>query len=395
TAVLVSDVLGARATDGQAGGIRILCDTAVNAISAQPTTCFLTVELPWPFFDPREDSLAILGYQLLVLPGNVATVTSSAGGEIVWTVKNFTIMEFLAGILGRLSSAKQESRILARLRLIGDFIWSQSDPGVYLDGEAFGFAQQNPAGGNSIGVQLPQSGNGKRGGDFEMWFWLVLPITLSNVQFSPNPVAVTPGAAATATGTLNLIGTQLTAGNTVTLSAHAQDATGKPIATNIGTVPPSITLGTDPSPTFPVTGITLPPGIASAQLQVTATYGAQSVPGTLSINAQVTLIRLAFTAASVVGGAAATLTVVLNIAAPAGGVTVPLSSNANQVSPLAATVPPTAIVPAGSTTVQVPVPTAQRANTFPLQVTGTLGGPPITASINITGALTPVPPVVG
>lgn len=58
------------------------------------------------------------------------------------------------------------TRLLCRLILKGNYIWGPQDPELYLDGDAFGIP-----GGDHVDVLLP-SGNGRRGGDFEMWFWL-------------------------------------------------------------------------------------------------------------------------------------------------------------------------------------------------------------------------------
>jgi hypothetical protein len=58
-------------------------------------------------------------------------------------------------------------RVLAHLILKGNFIWALDRPGLYLDGNAVGL----PPGVSPTNLALP-SGDGKRGGDFEMWFWL-------------------------------------------------------------------------------------------------------------------------------------------------------------------------------------------------------------------------------
>src|SRR5262249_5712809 len=58
--------------------------------------------------------------------------------------------------------------VMARLILKGNFIWSATDPTVYLDGEAFAISKDRSLPGN---LRLP-SGDGRRGGDFEMWVLL-------------------------------------------------------------------------------------------------------------------------------------------------------------------------------------------------------------------------------
>jgi len=69
----------------------------------------------------------------------------------------------------------QPDRLLLRLTLKGNFIWStealslfkKGTPGGYLDGEAF----RAPRDFDAHEIVLP-SGDGRRGGDLEMWFWL-------------------------------------------------------------------------------------------------------------------------------------------------------------------------------------------------------------------------------
>ena len=63
---------------------------------------------------------------------------------------------------------KRGESVLAHLTLKGNFIWAEKDPLRYLDGEAFAA----PKGTTPTNLRLP-SGNGKRGGDFEMWFTLI------------------------------------------------------------------------------------------------------------------------------------------------------------------------------------------------------------------------------
>ncbi len=53
--------------------------------------------------------------------------------------------------------------------LKGRFIWSADDAGVFLDGEA---STKPAAAAQTQALTLP-SGDGRRGGDFETWFWLV------------------------------------------------------------------------------------------------------------------------------------------------------------------------------------------------------------------------------
>lgn len=60
-------------------------------------------------------------------------------------------------------------RLLVRLTLKGNFIWwgDKQRPLAYLDGDIFGVPGEH----TPIELQFP-SGDGRQGGDFEMWFWL-------------------------------------------------------------------------------------------------------------------------------------------------------------------------------------------------------------------------------
>jgi hypothetical protein len=404
--------------------ITVLLDAPVDPVSAQRTTCFVTVDVPYPLKDvvaiviadglsnqgktlatnvPGDTALRsaisastltnlpLLGYEPLILTANVAAESAgpnSATNSITWTATGSTLT-LLREILVVLPALQPTSRLLTHLTLKGNCIWGLNDPTLYLDGEVFGVARNDPNGVH-IGLHLPKSGDGKQGGDFEMWFWLALPVLVTTLSFSPNPVNASPTAPGTSTGTLTLVGTELVAGNSVSLTAQAIDPTGKPIPGNIATVPTSVILGTDPSPTFQITNINLPATIGAATLEVTATYGTSSAKGTLTINSQIRVTQITFTPATVLGGVAASLVVTLNATAPAGGAVVTLSSNSGPAGTVqAAVVPASATVPAGQISVTVPVSTIRRANTFVLQVTATYNGT-AAANLTITPLLTPV-----
>ena len=56
---------------------------------------------------------------------------------------------------------------MARLTLKGNFVWLGDEPQTYIDGDSFGAVNDT----KPTEVILP-SGNGRPGGDFEMWFRL-------------------------------------------------------------------------------------------------------------------------------------------------------------------------------------------------------------------------------
>jgi hypothetical protein len=155
-------------------GIRIDFDGPLDprTIRGKPT-CFVTLSLPYPLNDIDirmwNPVPGLLGAQPLVLAGNAEAREAS----ILWSPSD-PVARWLQGPLLDLVRARQyEPRLLTRLTLKGNFIWTADavqnpeKPITYLDGDAFGIPQ-----GDILDLRLP-SGDGRKGGDFEMWFWLV------------------------------------------------------------------------------------------------------------------------------------------------------------------------------------------------------------------------------
>jgi hypothetical protein len=187
-------------------GIALFCDqvilpetvldpkgmSAIRIQRGQPT-CFVTVEIPYPLLeselrDCEPFKLGMYaGFRPLVLLGQIdveATEKLPNGihadeprSMITW-VPAAGAVQFMSGVLGRVAGIKPLlDRVLLRLTLKGNFIWDEAakelfkegTPGGFLDGESFRATKQfNP----SL-LALP-SGDGMRGGDFEMWFWLAV-----------------------------------------------------------------------------------------------------------------------------------------------------------------------------------------------------------------------------
>ena len=155
-----------------ANGIRVLCDRTVDpgTVKGKPT-CFVTLEMPFPFndLDRRLWGEAIIGFQPLILAADVNVENAENGGSvIIWQPVPAT----RSWLTQRLFNAPgMINRLLAHLTLKGDYIWSEDTPPFYLDGEVFGIRQRDRT---NIDLDLRQgSGDDLRGGDFEMWFWLV------------------------------------------------------------------------------------------------------------------------------------------------------------------------------------------------------------------------------
>jgi hypothetical protein len=172
--------LGMRlAVNEMASGLDIDCDRDVDPatvldelLNRGEPTCFVTVDVP--ILPVTRDQVALwgsdglAGYTPVVLAADVRV----NGNRISWLPSRFAV----TGLNNVLNQMRQlggrfGEQILARLKLKGNFICAASnnrrEQRLYLDAETFRLRE----GENEFGVQLP-SGDGRRGGDFETWFWL-------------------------------------------------------------------------------------------------------------------------------------------------------------------------------------------------------------------------------
>jgi hypothetical protein len=139
-----------------------------DTVPAKPT-CFVTLDLPYPLGVERElwQFSGIAGFQPLIL----ASTVQMRENTILWRPTEACNAWLLERLFQRLNIQEVTDRILAHLTIKGHFIWrgeSGEEPTVYVDGDAFG----RPSRAGRVDVRLP-SGDGRRGGDFEMWFWLM------------------------------------------------------------------------------------------------------------------------------------------------------------------------------------------------------------------------------
>ena len=182
-----------------ARGLQITCDRplfqdSVRNLKGLPNpVCLVTLDLPWPSTGTDREvwkvgNFGIVGFQTTTLAANV----NADDNDIFWTPVTQApnnVQQWLAESLLNVVLAQthgQIERVLARLTLKGNFIWGRADRGEYLDGEAFGVR-----GDRGTAIALP-TGDGRRGGDFEMWFWLAAPQ-------QPTPTVTTPTVTATVT----------------------------------------------------------------------------------------------------------------------------------------------------------------------------------------------------
>jgi hypothetical protein len=119
------------------------------------------------------------GYQPLVL----AAAVHSEGATMLWRPTPPVIEWIQDDLFIRLTVLNRASRVLARLTILGNFIWQAGRPDLFLDADVFGMrvASDVPP---SVRGRLP-SGDGRRGGRLDMWFWVVTPIDIS---ISPDTV---------------------------------------------------------------------------------------------------------------------------------------------------------------------------------------------------------------
>ncbi|MFQ5973313.1 MAG: hypothetical protein ACE5Q3_13365, partial [Alphaproteobacteria bacterium] len=172
------------------------------------------------------------------------------------------------------------------------------------------------------------------------------------VQISPGSIV----GGQSATGVIHLNEPAPAGGTVATLSV---DYSRGPIITLIRATP--VPVSVPPTVTIPAGAITAPFSIASSAVPETvpvdilATIGGVGRVGTITVKAAGPVVDSAeIRPRMVTGGTPATGTVILKEPAPAGGMPVTLRSS----HPLAASVPPSVTVPAGSTTTTFPVTTA-------------------------------------
>src|SRR5262249_21297306 len=152
-----------------AQGIEIICDAdafpeSLLSVPDNPVL-IVTLDLPFPFNTADQQLWGdnLIGFQPIML----AAKAGVAKNKISWLPEPATQVWLLQRLFAMMNEFKRGDRVLAHLRLKGNFVWAQSDPNLYLDGEVFGISR------NKLTEARFPSGDGRRGGDLEMWFWLV------------------------------------------------------------------------------------------------------------------------------------------------------------------------------------------------------------------------------
>ncbi|MEM1053957.1 MAG: DUF6519 domain-containing protein [Bacteroidota bacterium] len=152
--------------------------------------CTLTVHLPYPL-DEAERSLWDLspfGTRPIRLDGRIEALENRLLWQPASIVREWLKRNPVAG----LREMEVADRLLCSVTLKGDKIWTPGEEKhrVYLDGEAFGIPRSSDQG---TDVVLP-TGDGRRGSDLEMWFWLVEERERTGPRIATDPaVARFPG----------------------------------------------------------------------------------------------------------------------------------------------------------------------------------------------------------
>jgi hypothetical protein len=349
--------------------LRVICDAPADPVSVKPTTCFLSVELPYPFDVGNFTPKLTLGSQTVILPAEVRVAASSAGGGEILLIVSGQALQFLPFVLADMARLGLGDRLLMRLTLKGDFIWARDDQTMFLDGDTFGIKRTDPDGSTHIGLRLP-SGDGRKGGDFQMWFWLALPATLAGLSFAPD--TIDSGQPTTLT---------------VTLGAPAPAGGADVILTNdnpnVLVLPGKVMVQEkQTSASVQLTKTQLPPGMGSVTVQATGTFQGSSTPAKLVINPVLTLIRLDLPSTAVVAGIEAKGSVTISAPAGPNGASVKLVSSDPRVKVLS-----TVLVPANQTTAEFTITTAEIPPTAPpitTQLTASLGNSNISKALTVT-----------
>ena len=377
-----------------AGGIQVVCteDSIIDEQTVEKgATCFVTLELPYPqnAADRQLWGEALIGFQPLILAADVGL--NEAGNRIQWRPVAATRDWLQNKLFQRIGGVE---RILARLTLKGNFIWDRQRPQAYLDGDIFGVRGE---GGTDIGLGLP-SGDGRHGGDFEMWFSLVAqPLVLDSVTLEQNEVL---GGIETMRGTVRIIGTAPVNGVSIDLAS----------SNAVVSVPDSVKIEAEQSSVeFPVDVQAVgSPTLVTITATLTTTGGSQQRTANLMV--QPPALKTVAVQSEVIGKSVTIPgTIILTGPAPAGGGSAPPSGEESlsaaapvddgpvttgglnvalsSANPAIVKVPPSVNVPAGETAAQFPINTEVVSSPTPVAITGSTRDVQRTATLTVRPAI--------
>jgi hypothetical protein len=364
--------------DAIAQGIAISCafdqsaGQSLNPVSVNRATCYLSLELPYPL-SPADRTLwqlttGVLGFEPLVLAAQI----NVSGSSIVWQPIDTTAAWLRAGLFDVVTRVTQIDRILARLTLKGNYISSLPDASgasSFLDGEVFG-----SSGRDRTAATLP-SGDGHRGGDFEMWFWLVQNAGLANVAILPGVVV----GGTPAHVSISLSGPAPAQGTTIQIFVDG-DPTGTIKVPDSVRVPPG---GRDAA--FDV--VTQPVAAAvTASIRVVMTTAGRSESRAVNLTVQPPVVdQLTLNPTALDSGSLAQATLTLTGPAPAGGLPLRMATSDPNATAFPDIPSGTVVVPAGQSTLQVRVSTNPAVGNVTVTISATPSAPgrPAQASLTI------------
>lgn len=310
--------------DALVGGVRMACEEGSlideqTLLRGRPT-CSITLAMPFPQNAADEELWgdALVGFQPLVLAADVGAKEN----VIFWEPAR----DAGAWLRDRLfqNIKKGVDRILAHLTLKGNFIWDEKRPDAYLDGEVFGARSRR---GPELELLLP-SGDGRRGGDFEMWFWLV-PQTLILDSVTLDEEEVT-GGVRMPTGTVTIIGTAPADGVSISLESSDPRA---------ASVPESVTIEAGrTSETFEVTTAPIADAV-TATITATLTTADETMQRSVELDVRPPALQAVKLVPNKTIGRKETVrgTITLSGPAPESGIEVSLSSANPEIVKLAQT----------------------------------------------------------
>jgi hypothetical protein len=250
-------------------GINIICDAPVDPQSltmANPSfalpsitsltkpSCFVTIDVPVTAADQLPSAA-----QPMVVSGLLST--DSTVPMVTWR-PTAAATQWIQTQISQLLQPHTPNPppMLAHLTLKGNRIWALGNPSLFLDGDVF--TAPDTSGNQRTGILLP-SGDGRRGGDFEMWFWLTstpsVVVSTSSIDFGSLPVnASSPVAPITVTNNST---------NPVTIAVTVAPAGNFSQTTNCGT------LAVGASCTINATFRPMQVGLQQATITVTPTPG--------------------------------------------------------------------------------------------------------------------------
>lgn len=157
-------------------GITVECDGPVEeAVVRAPASnhskpvCFVTLQLPFPF---NEADMGLWGSPVIgTRPLRLDAQLHVDDNEILWIPTDAVRRWLNDQLFPMMEELDRGDQVLAYLTLEGDVIWAREEDEAesrrYLDGEVFGELRAD----GGTDVVLP-SGDRRRGGDLEVWFWL-------------------------------------------------------------------------------------------------------------------------------------------------------------------------------------------------------------------------------